>query len=45
MPIDGNEERVRAQARMATSLPDAAGSVEVTLVRVFDDQGRQRTPR
>jgi len=40
MPIDGNEERVRAQARTAASLPDAADSVEVTLLRVFDGQDR-----
>jgi len=40
MPIDGDEERMRAQMRTAASLPGAAESVEVTLLRVFDDQER-----
>lgn len=38
MPIDTSESRATAQATAAASLPDADESVEVTLLRVFDDE-------
>jgi len=40
VPIDTNEERAASQARAVTTLPDAAESVEVVLLHVFDDDER-----
>lgn len=37
MPIDRSEARVAAQVGAATDLPDAANSVSVTLLHIFDD--------
>lgn len=37
VPIDRNGERAAAQADAVKRLPDAAGSVHVTLLHVFDD--------
>jgi nucleotide-binding universal stress UspA family protein len=38
VPIDSSEERTAAQAEAVASLPDAAGSVEATLLYVFEDR-------
>lgn len=37
MPVDTNEKRSLAQARYVAGLPDAANSVEVVVLYVFDD--------
>jgi nucleotide-binding universal stress UspA family protein len=38
VPIDSSEERTAAQVEAVASLPDAAGSVEATLLHVFEDR-------
>jgi nucleotide-binding universal stress UspA family protein len=38
VPIDSSEERTAAQVEAVASLPDAAGSVEATLLYVFEDR-------
>ncbi|QSG05586.1 universal stress protein [Halapricum desulfuricans] len=43
MPIDGSESRGEAQAEAVIALPDAAESVRVTLLYVFDDQDEKET--
>lgn len=43
MPIDGSESRGAAQAETVIAFPDAAESVEVTLLYVFDDEDRKAT--
>ncbi|MCU4716679.1 universal stress protein [Halapricum hydrolyticum] len=43
MPIDGSESRGQAQAEAVTAFPDAAESVHVTLLYVFDDEDEKET--
>jgi nucleotide-binding universal stress UspA family protein len=38
VPIDNSQSRTTAQVNAVSSLPDADGSVEVTLLRVFEDR-------
>lgn len=38
VPIDDSEARTKAQVEAVSSLPDADGSIEVTLLRVFPDR-------
>ncbi|ELZ19419.1 UspA domain-containing protein [Haloterrigena salina JCM 13891] len=38
MPVDTNESRAIAQAEYVASLPDAAASVEVSILFVFTDE-------
>jgi nucleotide-binding universal stress UspA family protein len=43
LPVDTSEARATAQATAAANLPDAANSVEVQLLHVFDDDERAET--
>jgi len=43
MPIDGSESRGEAQAEAVIGLPNAAESVNVTLLYVFDDADQMET--
>jgi nucleotide-binding universal stress UspA family protein len=43
MPIDGSESRGEAQAETVVAFPDAAESVKVTLLYVFDDEDQKET--
>lgn len=39
LPVDEDSDRARSQAEYVAGLPDAAASVEVTLLHVFGDDG------